>query len=936
MTCSRLDSVKTNPGPVRQSVGMRSGPALVACVMLSGLLMVAAASPVRAQSSAEAKRRLEEIAREGKLGASAARAAADRYYEAAKKAYQELDYAKSLELVEKAIEADPNHKEAVELARKVRSLLGTRPDWARYGLEELSREKKVQIQQNLFRLERTLTEGKRYMALAAETRPGDDERPAEIRLSRQIGHLDLAIERFKRVREIIKWMPYRLDLTSREKQARELLADALTARGETEEALRVERRRKATRQAIERRNLETEVLRERLQQMMAMARTQYDRGKLNECEDICEQILKEDQTDKDAMALKALSRQKRHELAEEDLYIRHRHEWRKMWHVVEEAAIPYSAQVRYPEDWERIRRRVETAGKIEQIDEPEWEKEVRRKLDRKVSFEFAETPLTEAISFLQTLTKVNMIIDPAAAEASGSTPITLKVTNMTLGLALDWILKLADLDFALRDNAIFISSRENLKGDVILRIYDVRDLTEQIPDFPGPELQVEVGGLDASSGGAGLVLIGPDEGMGDAVTAESLAEMISSRVRPGDWAPELGTSIEERGGKLVVMQRPQVHRLIDRLLESFRSSQKLMVNVEGRFLEIREGFFEEIGVDFGGIPDYHFSRGDVSTAAPGTYLPYDGPSALGEPWPDMNPADAAYQGSQFGYNPDPAVLDGGYIASDTLGQAGSIYGGVLPKPRNVDIFGSGQLHTIGAVTNYRPSVSPEQTTIGMDMGTGQLLEQGLNAQIRHIGDIELMAFIHALKIREGGSVLSAPRLTVMNTQRAHMFVAEQRSYIADYEISGEAWDPVIRQFLRGVVFDVKPIVSADRRYITLELRPTTAELRRVDEITIRHWSVLSGGTITVITVIDFPIMFPELELRKIRTTVTIPDGGIIMLGGMMSDIKFQSENGVPFLSNLPIIGRLFRWNIIDNERRNLTILVTGRIISFEEEEKKLR
>ncbi|MHC4502298.1 MAG: hypothetical protein ACYTFI_03255 [Planctomycetota bacterium] len=937
MTCSRLDNVrtkKTNPG-----FGIRSGPTRVLALALVALLLllVAAAGPARARSSDEARRRLEELTRERNLGASAARATGDRYYEAAKKAYEELDYAKSLELVEKAIEADPNHKEAVELARRVRSLLGTRPDWARYGLEELSREKKVQIQQNLFRLERTLTEGKKFMHWADETRPGDDERPAEMRLSRQIGHLDLAIEQFKRAQEIIKWMPYRLDLTSREKEARELLADALTARGEKEESLRVERRRKATQQAIDRRNLETEVLRERLQQMMAMARIQYDRGKLNECEDICKQILREDQTDKDAMALMALSRQKRHELAEEDLYIRHRHEWRKMWHVVEEAAIPYSDQVRYPKDWERIRRRVETAGKIEQIDEPEWEKEVRRKLDRKVSFEFAETPLTEAIAFLQTLTKVNMIIDPAAAEASGSTPITLKVTNMTLGLALDWILKLADLDFALRDNAIFISSRENLKGDVILRIYDVRDLTEQIPDFPGPELQVEVGGLDASSGGGGgLVLIGPDEGTGDTVTAESLAEMISSRVRPGDWAPELGTSIEERGGKLVVMQRPQVHRLIDRLLESFRASQKLMVNVEGRFLEIREGFFEEIGVDFGGIPDYHFSRGDVATAAPGTYLPYDGPSSLGEPWPDMAPNTAGYQGNQFGYNDDPNVLDGGYIVSDTLGQAGSVYGGVLPKPRNVDIFGSGQLHTIGAVTNYRPAVSPEQTTIGMDMGTGQLLEQGLNAQIRHIGDIELMAFIHALKIREGGSVLSAPRLTVMNTQRAHMFVAEQRSYIADYEISGEAWDPVIRQFLRGVVFDVKPIVSADRRYITLELRPTTAELRRVDEITITHWSILSGGTYTVVTVIDFPIMFPELELRKIRTTVTIPDGGIIMLGGMMSDIKFQSENGVPFLSNLPIVGRLFRWNIIDNERRNLTILVTGRIISFEEEEKKLR
>jgi len=259
---------------------------------------------------------------------------------------------------------------------------------------------------------------------------------------------------------------------------------------------------------------------------------------------------------------------------------------------------------------------------------------------------------------------------------------------------------------------------------------------------------------------------------------------------------------------------------------------------------------------------------------------------------------------------------------------------VLLEPRTVDIFGDGQMHVIGAVANYRPNVSPEQTIIGSDLNTGTLLEQGLNAQIRHIGNIEVMAFLHALKVREGGTELSAPRLTVTNTQRAHMFIAEQQSYIADYEISGDSWDPVIRQFLQGVVFDVKPIVSADRRYITLELRPTTATLLRMPEIVITSWTILDGGANAVITVLDFPIQFPELQLRKVRTTVTIPDGGIIMLGGMMSDIKFQSETGVPFLSNIPVIGKLFRWNVTDNERRNLSVLVTGRILLFDEEENK--
>ena len=98
--------------------------------------------------------------------------------------------------------------------------------------------------------------------------------------------------------------------------------------------------------------------------------------------------------------------------------------------------------------------------------------------------------------------------------------------------------------------------------------------------------------------------------------------------------------------------------------------------------------------------------------------------------------------------------------------------------------------------------------------------------------------------------------------------------------------------------------------------------------------MLAGGGFNNRLALTLPIQFPELELRKIRTTVTIPDGGIIMLGGMMHDIKFQAETGVPFLSNIPVIGKLFRWNVTDNERSNLSILVTGRILLFEEEEHK--
>lgn len=59
--------------------------------------------------------------------------------------------------------------------------------------------------------------------------------------------------------------------------------------------------------------------------------------------------------------------------------------------------------------------------------------------------------------------------------------------------------------------------------------------------------------------------------------------------------------------------------------------------------------------------------------------------------------------------------------------------------------------------------------------------------------------------------------------RAHMLVAKQRSYIADYDISGDAYDPVIRQFLEGVVLDVKPLLAFADIYILKALREVSGQ-----------------------------------------------------------------------------------------------------------------
>ncbi|MHC4916980.1 MAG: hypothetical protein ACYTGB_15980, partial [Planctomycetota bacterium] len=138
--------------------------------------------------------------------------------------------------------------------------------------------------------------------------------------------------------------------------------------------------------------------------------------------------------------------------------------------------------------------------------------------------------------------------------------------------------------------------------------------------------------------------------------------------------------------------------------------------------------------------------------------------------------------------------------------------------------------------------------------------------------------------------------------------------------------------LTGVVFDVRPIVSANRRYITLELRPTFTEL--VDMNVSSSVILVDDDDDDDFTLLTLTTQLPEIQVTRVRTSVTIPDGGVILTGGRMRDVQFSSETGIPFIKDIPFLGRAFRWNREDNYRENLAILVTARTLLFEEEERK--
>ncbi|HRF02525.1 MAG TPA: hypothetical protein PLI18_18575, partial [Pirellulaceae bacterium] len=80
------------------------------------------------------------------------------------------------------------------------------------------------------------------------------------------------------------------------------------------------------------------------------------------------------------------------------------------------------------------------------------------------------------------------------------------------------------------------------------------------------------------------------------------------------------------------------------------------------------------------------------------------------------------------------------------------------------------------------------------------------------------------------------------------------------------------------------------------------------------------------------VQLPTFASTSINTTVNVPDGGTILLGGIKRLQEGRNERGVPMLSKLPFVNRLFKNVGIGRTSQSLMMMVTPRIIIQEEEE----
>jgi len=191
--------------------------------------------------------------------------------------------------------------------------------------------------------------------------------------------------------------------------------------------------------------------------------------------------------------------------------------------------------------------------------------------------------------------------------------------------------------------------------------------------------------------------------------------------------------------------------------------------------------------------------------------------------------------------------------------------------------------------------------------------------------------------------MQAPKLTVFNAQTANISVQDQQFFIAGVSIAQAGaqtfFVPQNQPFPTGVGMQVTPVVSADRRFVRLNLVPQITSLISANiplipvQIPIPQvFDAPNGQGFLSGQPVVFQMFFqqPSFTTINLQTTVNVPDGGTVLLGGLKTLAEGRNEFGPPVLSKIPYINRLFRNQAFGREAQSIMILVTPRIIINEE------
>ncbi len=188
---------------------------------------------------------------------------------------------------------------------------------------------------------------------------------------------------------------------------------------------------------------------------------------------------------------------------------------------------------------------------------------------------------------------------------------------------------------------------------------------------------------------------------------------------------------------------------------------------------------------------------------------------------------------------------------------------------------------------------------------------------------DFTAVVELLETQGKTNVLSSPRISTLNNQKAIIKVGQDEYFITNVSSTSTTNtnnnfntssfpSATFESFFSGITLDVTPQIN-DNGEITLHIHPSISKTENLN----KEFTIFGE---------DFSVPTALNTVRESDSIVKVRNGQVIVLGGLMHERKIDDKEGVTGFSRIPYLGRLFRVDTGNNEKSELIILLKASLI----------
>jgi general secretion pathway protein D len=497
---------------------------------------------------------------------------------------------------------------------------------------------------------------------------------------------------------------------------------------------------------------------------------------------------------------------------------------------------------------------------------------------------------------------------PAGGPAPGGAaypPVSIpKIPNFALSEILKIIATAADVKWAIKEKYVEFVPKTVQTDTLVLQSWTVSPFM-----FSSTAPKVD----DLSSTGLGATLAG-NSGSG----AGSPKSTGRRRIDAKEFLQSMNVRFDAQGSTatynprtkvLTVYNSPDMLQLVDYIVADSDGQSPVQVDIQAKFVEFSQNNLKELSFDWL-LGQSKFANSNVYTGG-------------GTPKVGTNSQDYPFVVPSASALPNAGSPTGAYPV--TAGNRSTL------STNAIDALLSG----IGAGAS---TVAPGMFSVASAMT-----------------DPQFQVVVRALNQAKGVDLLSSPSITAKDQEEATIEIVREFRYPTEFtppqipQTSGAATAGAANQAApppvvvtpttpsafdkrnTGVTLKVTPSIKGDNYAIDLDLKPEVIEFEGFINYgspiqTVSISAVAGIQTPTPVTLTQNVINQPIFSVRRIQTNVTLLDGETIALGGLIREDVQKINDKVPVLGDIPLVGRLFRSNVDQHIKKNLTIFVTARIM----------